>query len=255
MHRSSSAGRDKPHSFIRTTHRGSIVKLDPDAGFNRLNKNDSNWKSAIDAAQIVNQLDGRHVFPPGEALLVSVHAYTNDASVRRAVKYAVTQRQRLFFDDTYQDPNVWIHLISTESLEWESVQLEDANNGKQMEVLREPSRTWPIFFSTSEAQKVFGIQSQWLTPDEWFAIECIPAEVVQKHIQLADGILPYGKPYKLVPTSVAETDMVTVDTLDINELCRRRREDMTEEEAEIEWAKASEAAEAHDRHDWTYIFL
>ncbi len=130
MHRSSSAGRDKPHSFIRTTHRKSIVKLDRDAGFNRLNKDGSTWKSAINAAQIVHQLDGRHVFPPGEALLVSVHAYTNDASFSRAVKYAVTQRQRLFFDDTYQDPNVWIHLISTESLEWETVQLEDANNGK-----------------------------------------------------------------------------------------------------------------------------
>ena len=112
-----------------------------------------------------------------------------------------------------------------------------------MEVLREPSRPWPIFFSISEAQKIFGIQSQWLTSDEWFAIECIPAEVMQKHIQLVDGILPYGKPYKLVLTSVVKTDMVTVETLDIDELCRRRREDMTEEEADKEWAKASEAAE------------
>lgn len=244
MHRSSSStGRDKPNAFIRTTHRGSIVKLDPNAGFNRLNKVTSNWKRAINAAQLVNQLDRRHVFPPSEALLISVHACTNDASAKHAFKYAVTQRQRLFFDETYQDPNVWIHLISTKSLVWETVQLEGANHGKQMKVLRKPGNTWPVFFSTSEAHKVFGIQSEWLTQDEWFAIGCIPAEFVQKHIQLADGKLLSGKPYKLVPTSVAKIDMVTLDTLDIFELCSRRREDMTEEETDKEWAKACKAEE------------
>ena len=222
---------------------GLSSKLDSNAGFNRLHESSHDWKSTLSAAQLVNQLDGNYVFPPGKALLISVHAYTKDASFERAVKYAVHQRKRLFFDETYRDPNVWMHLIGTKCLEWTTIQLRGMNRGKQMRVLHAPGETWLIFFSSTEAQKVFNVKSGWMTQDEWFAVACIPAKFVHEHIQLANGRLPSGEPYKLVPVPMTKMDMVTVDTLDILELGRRRRENMTEEEADKEWAKASEEAE------------
>jgi hypothetical protein len=67
----------------------------------------------------------------------------------------------------------------------------------QMQVLRD-SISRAVFFSTSEAIRCFGVKSQWMTLDEWFAVGRIPACLVEKEIELMDGLLPWGKPYKLL---------------------------------------------------------
>ncbi|KAK5686667.1 hypothetical protein LTS10_002790 [Elasticomyces elasticus] len=146
---------------------------------------------------ILDHLDKTHVFSPNEGYLTSVHAVTDNESLERAKRYATTQRDVLFFDDTYKDPDVWTHTIECDNLRWETVELK---TGVQVNVLRPPNHASPCFFSTAQAQSVFGLHSRWAIKDEWFAIGNIPKEYVVRHAQLAHNALSPGRiPYKLVP--------------------------------------------------------
>ncbi|KAK3633579.1 hypothetical protein LTR22_020015 [Elasticomyces elasticus] len=170
----------KPKCFMRTTHSRTRTKYNPDVGFGQRTASSDEWPDTLSRQMILDHLDKTHVFSPNEGYLTSVHAVTDNESLERAKRYATTQRDVLFFDDTYKDPDVWTHTIECNNLQWETVELKTGVH--------------------INAQSVFGLHSRWAIKDEWFAVGNIPKEYVVRHAQLAHNTLPPERiPYKLVP--------------------------------------------------------
>ncbi|KAK3707952.1 hypothetical protein LTR37_011804 [Vermiconidia calcicola] len=207
----------KPKAFFRTTYRGMrSPDFDIVNGFRTDRPWLATWPSNLTVEVIEQHLDRNHDFQAGRRMLISVHS-----SSERALNYARVQRNRLFFDNTDQDPDVWIHSIGTEALQWEIVSL------------------------TADARRTFGsIASRWATKDEWFAVGHIPAHMVVMHVQLAHGqtLGDYRSHYKLgsVPRESLPDDFVRIngsisDALQDAAQCKR---EMTEEEYDRQLAVA-----------------
>lgn len=247
-------------SFSRVTHRESHTKLHR-GSFETGRGCLQTWQDTLDAQDILDHLDQKYYAKGGSTMLISLHASYDGLPSDRALQYASTQRERLFFDASYSDPDVWITMVIPADLTWEHVELGGANKGKRMWVLRGRSC---CFFSAEEARRVFAIQNRWLTPDEWFAIGCIPDSVPMHLYQLAHGVLQGCRPYTLVPVDAASLplDLVSFGGGDdvMGDITQRRSE-MTEEEQDEEWRAACKADEEGRSiqstlaHDLVYVVL
>jgi hypothetical protein len=209
----------KPSRFRRTTHRCTRIVCDDVLGFQACRGTPLLFKWRLNAKLIERHLDKDNHFNPNELLLVSVHA-----SVGRNARYTLSQKQILVNDLPYEDPDLWIYEISTDSLQWETITIPRAGDSIRMMVLRD-HKSKALFFSTTEAQKCFGINSRWMTVDEWFAVAQIPATLIQRKFQIVDGFLPSGMPYKLIPVppELVPDDLVPLPSLDIFSLVFERR--------------------------------
>lgn len=241
----------KPRNLFRTTYRDMrSPHFETSHGFitDFAWLNYEAWTGELTKEVIEQHLDRDTMFPLDMRMLISTHS-----DLERAVRYAKTQRERLFFDSTYQDPNVRLYVIDTEALTWEEVPLTGRSMGKTLRVLRGPGC---CFFSTADARRTFGpIHSRWATEDEWFAIGNIPPEMVVKHFQLADGLTldDYGSPYKLLPVRPEALpdpdDLVSFggSIKDLLEGAAQRCRDMSEEEQDRQHTAAMEREEEHPK--------
>lgn len=164
----------KPRYFWRVTDSTSLTRCDPktlafDTGA-QLWGHWSYWTSIVNVPNLDAQIDWSHRFTPTLAdgdgndppLFVSV---TDDVS------WAYDEFDRRF---RRRREEVRIHVIDTETLEWDLAFLEC---GARLPVLRD-LETGCTFFSSRDASKALDWHNRYRNSREWFAIKSIPSKVI-----------------------------------------------------------------------------
>jgi hypothetical protein len=169
---------------------------------------------------------GKIDFIQQRKILISLHS-----SRIRALRYGSTQREQLWFDGSYQDPDVWTFQVNTTGLEWRTMPLTGSHLAKSIRVLTD-FQSGVYVFSTKEAIRCFGAASQWLCEDEWFALANVPRHLIVQSWQWMDGVLPCGRPYKLATIAPHRIprDLVMIPSLDVFSLLIDREQPSEEEQ-------------------------
>lgn len=138
--------------------------------------------------------------PPGPPFLMSFYASFEARLPKHVVEYARSERSRLFRSQPYEDPDMRLHFLTTDTLTWATLPLMIRGEMQGLGVLvdtRLPQSF--IVFSGTEICRLYGAREK-IESNHWFAVGHIPITHVKNQIQVSDGrLLPLGRPFKLNP--------------------------------------------------------